>query len=182
MTAATETELPNLKKIVSRFSLEEIPKVVIETDSNYFSAYYGAYCLMPAMNNHQITESLIANGYRPWLPYSSAIKAVGKDESTVITPLLVTSEKAFLKSYDATILEKEAGDEEGMFAVGVVSELKPAENGEKPTLVWYASPYAMDLVEANITLATNTLDYLMGDEEGLSIPTRTITNSILILS
>lgn len=175
-------EMPNFTAVTDFFDMEMTPGIVFEGNSDYYSAYYGAYFLMPKIRSHKITDSLIDASYRVALPYASAIKAKNSDADTTVTALLTTSSSAYIKALDTKTLEKEDGDISGAQTLALLAEKAATESGDVPTMVWLTSGYALDCTDANVNLTTNIVNYLVGEIKGIAISAKTNDTSFLVVS
>lgn len=99
-----------------------------------------------------------------------------EDSSAAVTWLLTTSESAYTKAagMNAATVEKEDGDEEGQFHVAAASELGEGR------LVWIASSEFLDdnvnamVSGANGNLLMNAVDWMAGQEETISIRSKSL--------
>lgn len=181
ITGLVDKDQPNLKTVTDAFGVAREDGIVIEGDPGYYSAYYGPYLLMPELKGHEITSPLYSKGLRPWFPYAQALYPLDEVTGVNVTSLLNTSASAYIKSKNASTLDKEEGDIEGQFSIGLLAE-KPAVNGNVPTLSWFSTQYALDCTDANINLTTNLVSYLLGEEEGISVSPKSLDTSYLVLT
>lgn len=89
------TTLTNLNGLLSDYSVEMNEGIVIEGDRNYYAFGY-PYILMPAMENSDITDTLIAENYYPILPLAQGL-TIGTTTNGTVTALMTTSYDAFSK-------------------------------------------------------------------------------------
>ena len=102
-----------------------------------------------------------------------------------MTSLLNTSEAAYSKAagYDMTTTEKEEGDLDGPFSLGVEVTY---ENGG--ALVWLSSGvFLSDMYNAyssgaNVNLAMNALSALLGQREAMAIRAKSLNYNYLTIS
>lgn len=183
---SANVEKPNLETVLEYYGMELQRGMVIEQNSkNYFYPY--PYYLMPNKQQHEITENLIANNYNLFIPYSEAIVKSDTARSTVtFTPLLVSSEDAFLRVVENSAvesIEKADGDIQGPCNLAVaVSE----EHGDVETrLVVYATSFmTQDDANANVNgnnyeMVTSSLSWLAGQDNSIAIGAKSYSLSYL---
>ena len=113
-----DSNLDNLYSLLADYGIEANEGVVVEPNREHYS-FQGPLSLLPDMNSHAITDSLMDENYSPTMPVSLGLTVPQDSES--VTALLTTSESAFSKldGYDMTDYEKEDGDIDGPFALAV---------------------------------------------------------------
>lgn len=127
-TAPNITSLPNLGTVTAYMALQGVDGIVAETDSqHYYNSSYPHY-LAPNIHATDMTEGVSS----VLLPVTHGIvPAADLAAGMTVTPLLSTSESAYLIPLDATSPEKPDGAQTASFCVGAVSEIS---SGGK--LVW----------------------------------------------
>lgn len=103
--------LPNFEKILARYGMEIQKGVAFE--GNQSQMYPGRpNFLLPYVIKHDITKSLIDDKVPVLFPLSMSFKESDlKSKDTKVTPLFVTSDKAYLKTdLESKTFEKEAMD------------------------------------------------------------------------
>lgn len=113
-----EGSLSNLYSLLSDYGVSTTEGIVVEGDREHYTGY--PYVLLPEMSSHAITDPLMEEHYYPNMPISQGM-TVDETAGSAVTVLLSTSEEAFSKSagYQLTSYEKEEGDVDGPFAVGL---------------------------------------------------------------
>ena len=175
--------LTNLNSILGEYNISVAEGIVVEGDRNYYAFGY-PYILMPEIANSEITDSLINEKYYPILPLSQGLQ-VGESTSGTVTELLTTSYDAFSKIDGLKIdtYEKEEGDVEGPFTLGVSIET----DGEGQ-IVWFsASDFLNDKYNAfssgaNVDLAMNSLSSLIGEREAIAIRSKSLNYNYLTIT
>ncbi|MGM9588430.1 MAG: GldG family protein [Candidatus Limivicinus sp.] len=178
-----EGTLENLYSVLSYYGVEAAEGIVVEGDRTHY-AFGAPYVLIPDKNSHDITDSLIDAGYYPIVPIAQGLSCKGSSKATV-KELLTTSDAAFSKiaGYSLDTYEKEDGDIDGPFAVGVSVE---ADSGGQ--IVWFSSSdFLEDMYNAyssgaNVDLAMNGLSALVGEREALSIRSKSLNYNYLTIS
>lgn len=178
-----EGTLTNLYSLLSDYGVTAADGVVVEADREHY-AFQRPYILMPDMASSDITDPLIDEHYYPIIPIAQGLTVTGTGSASVTT-LLTTSDSAFSKAdgYNITTYEKEDGDTDGPFALGVM--IQTSGDGQ---IVWISSSYFLDDVYnsyssgANIDLAMNSLSSMIGDNETISIRSKSLSYNYLTIS
>ncbi len=175
--------LTNLNTLLANYGVTVSDGILVEDDYDHY--YYGSpYLLLPDMQSHAITDSLISGKYNVILSICNGLTIADTTAATV-GPLLSTSSDAFLKlaGYDLDTYEKEDGDLDGPFDVAV--SITDVSGGG---LVWFSSG---DFLEddlnnassgANGDLAMNALASLIGETESMSIRSKSLSYNYLTIS
>ena len=162
---------PNLYKLTALYGVDTEFGVVIEENEKY--TYTQPYFLIPELGTHEITSPLSGQSRLPLLPVSHAIVTLEGRESEV-TPLLTTSDSAFIATEIKNTLEKQDGDKTGKFTLAVASEHE-TEDGKKTRLVWFGSYALLDesvnrySLDSNFTLYVNSLAYMTEKTEAITL-------------
>ncbi|MGL5675419.1 MAG: GldG family protein [Cellulosilyticaceae bacterium] len=182
-------ELPNFEEILAYYGLETQTGVVVEGSNNHMVSPYPTVVL-PNIATHTITTALIQNKLPIAMPLASSIKeATNKRSSLVMHPLLTTSEDSWLKDITSTNgIEKEGTDISGPLSLAYsVAETHTNGNNEQveTRIIAIANTGLLDTTQIN-TAATgnmgfvmNSIDWLSGEEENLTIPPKAPTNYVL---
>ena len=107
------------------------------------------------------------------------------DSSSSATALLETSAEAYSKTagYNLTTYDKEEGDRDGSFALGVT-----ASTGNGGQLIWFTSGTFLDETYnsyssgANLNLAMNAMSSLIGERDAVSIRSKSLNYNYLTIS
>ena len=177
-----ETEMTNLTSLMEEYGLSLVQGMVAEGDANNMAYMNGAgyvTFLLPNLSSHEITDPLIENNYAVLYPMAQGIDISADIRSTLtISELLSTSEKAFSKvDITSTNPDKEAGDIDGPFALGVAVE-DSRYNGK---VVWYTTPYLLiseyntAVSGGNYDLFLNTLGWMCERESSISIHSKSLS-------
>ena len=170
--------LDNLNSLLDKYGVTVTDGIVVEGDREHY-AFQAPYVLLPDMNSHAITDSLIEENYFAIMPISQGL-TVGESSNGTVTPLLTTSDYSYSKAdaYDLETYEKEEGDTDGPFNVAALSE-----NGGK--LFWVTSDTLLDsyvdsaVSGANSNLFMNALNYMCEQEESISIRAKSLDSATL---
>ncbi len=173
--------LPNLYSLLENYGVTAMNGIVVESDSQYYTFGY-PYILLPDMADSDVTESLIDEGYNAVMPISLGLTV--SDSASGATALLTTSDTAFSKAagYAMTTVDREDGDTDGPFALAV--EITDG-SGE---MIWFTSSLLVEDAYnsissgGNLDLVMNALSALIGEQESLSIRSKSLSYNYLTIS
>ena len=179
-----DAELTNLYSILKPYGVTPAEGVAVEGDRAHYAMTSPA-ALMPDMASSEITDALIEEGYYIIMPVAAGLELGTNTTDAEVTSLLTTSDSAYSKlaGYDMTSYEKEEGDIDGPFSLGVSVEY---ENGGG--IVWFSSSaYLSDLYNAyssgaNNDLTMNAVSSLIGESEAMSIRSKSLNYNYLTIS
>lgn len=186
MVSAGTTEngsLPNLYSLLENYGITAADGIVVEGDREHY-AFGMPYVLMPDIASSDITDSLTEENYYVLMPISQGMN-VGSTTNGTVTSLLTTSDTAFSKvaGYSLETYEKEDGDIDGPFSVAV--SIEDQGGGQ---IVWFSSSvFLEDMYNAyssgaNVDLAMNSLSWLVGEREAISIRSKSLNYNYLTIS
>ena len=186
MVLAGPTEdgtLENLYSLLSDYGVEVQEGIVVEEDREHY-AFQAPYVLLPDMASDEITDPLLEENYSAILPIAQGM-TVNSTEKGTVTELLTTSDTAFSKvdGYSLTTYEKEDGDIDGPFTVGL-----SIEGSNEGQIVWFSSSqFLEDMYNsyssgANLDLAMNALSSLVGENDAVSIRSKSLNYNYLTIS
>lgn len=185
MSGPSEGEpLTNLNSILGDYGLEVVDGVIVEENTDYYALSY-PYLLMPNMESDDITNSLIEEKYRVIMPVAQGVNRIGSSTGATVNEILTTSEQSFSKKdgYSMSTFEKEDGDIEGPFAVGITIEA--SNDGE---VIWFGSDrfleeqYNAFSSGGNISVAINALSSMFGEREAMAIGSKSLNYNYLTIS
>ncbi len=185
MAGPTEDDsLENLYGLLAGYGVERTEGIVVEGDRGYY-AFQAPYVLLPEMADSEITNSLLEANYYPIMPVAQGLTVTGETGNGTVTELLTTSGAAFSKTagYGISTYEKEEGDTDGPFAVGVLV----ADQGGGG-IVWFSSSDFLDDMYnayssgANGDLGMNALSSLIGETEAMAIRSKSLNYNYLTIS
>ena len=167
--------LENLYSLLSDYGVEPAEGIVVESDSNYYSAFSGPAAILPELHSNDITDSLIDANYSVLMPIALGL-TVEDPYSGAVTELLTTSGTSFSKAagYAMSTYDYEDGDVDGPFATGV--SVRPGD-GE---MVWFTSSYFLEDAYnasssgANGDLVMNALADMIGESEAMAIRSKSL--------
>ena len=169
--------LENYVSLLEYYGLELINGIIFEGNLDMLYSNNPMY-LLPELESHNITSKAISSNLPVIMPQSVAIEESDtKRSSLTISPLLTTSQKSYAKDpQKITSIEKQQGDLEGPFQVGVVAS--DVYDGIETKLVVFTTEFAFDdstLGYSNLDVLSGTISYLAGEGVStLSIPTKSV--------
>ena len=177
-----EGTLENLYSLLSDYGVEAAEGVVVEGDRQHF-AFQAPYILLPDMSGSEITDPLIEEKYYAIMPIAQGMTV--KDTSGAVTQLLTTSDASFSKKdgYSISTYEKEEEDVVGPFAVAV--SVACENDGQ---MIWFSSSnFLEDMYNAyssgaNLDLGMNALSSLIGENEAVSIRSKSLSYNYLTIN
>lgn len=175
-------ELTNLYSLLSSYGVEKAAGITVEGDRDHY-AFQSPYILLPTIESSEITDPLISGSYNVLVPLAQGL--VVAEDATNVSSLLTTSESSYSKTagYSMETYEKEDGDTDGPFSVGV-----SISNSNGGTMIWYGSSLMLDdeynsySSGANLDLAMNSLSSLVGQTDSVSIRTKSLSYNYLTIS
>lgn len=122
ITDYADTEMPNLETILREYGMEKAQGVVMEGDSqNYVQI---PYYLIPEIESTSVTEGLTGgNAYVIMAAAQGLTQTEEIRDGLTVQSVLQTSDSAFSKTdiQNMTTYEKESGDVDGPFALGMTA-------------------------------------------------------------
>ncbi len=185
MAGPVEDEsLDHLYELLAYYGVERTEGLVLEEDQNYY--FYGyPLVLLPQMNSHEITNSLIEANYSVVMPLVQGLTVTGDPGDATVTALLTTSDTSFSKvagfAFETNTWEE--GDIDGPFAIAYVVETVYGGG-----MVWFSSDmFLEDMYNsyssgANGDLAMNALASLIGETESMAIRSKSLNYNYLTIS
>ncbi len=173
--------LPRFEALFKSYGVELSRLIVVEGDADMHIG--NPLWLVPEMEAHDVMTPLRTADMRMLIPFSQAIDIMDVRRRTLeIEPLLVTSESAWGKTnLESQTVEKEAGDVEGPFNIGVaVTDNVFIDNQTRTTkmiLVANAGFLGSEVVgqfPGNKNFLLNSLNWIQDREEAISIRPRSL--------
>ena len=187
ITDYTDKAMPNLLSVAEAYGVTLQKGIVLEGDSgHYMSGLGNPLYLLPEIEEHTISSPLIEKNTKVLVPFAQGITILPSNRSTLkVTGILSTTDKSYSKlaGTNATKTEKETGDINGPFYVGVaVSE---AYKDKESEFVWFSSSKMFDedvnsyVSGGNLNLFLNALDWMCQNEDVISIRTVSVMRNYL---
>ncbi len=173
-------ELTNLYGILSDYGVTAVQGIVSEEDRSHY-AFQAPYVLLPDLGDSDITAPLAEKNYMAIVPIAAGLQITG--DSAV--SLLNTTDGAYSKlaGYQQTTYEKEEGDIDGPFSLGV--DIQDHSSGR---IIFFTSSYLLEDMYnayssgANNDMVMNALSALMGDRQAMSIRSKSLNYNYLTIS
>lgn len=180
-----DSEMANLNSILSEYGVSVVDGIVIDSNRDFY-AFSEMYILMPEIESSEITDPLTESGYHAIIPIAQGLSIDDSVDGVTVTSLLQTSGDSYSKlaGYDLTTYDKEDSDIDGPFSLGVSVEV--SDTGGR--LVWISSDYVTDDTYnsyssgANLDLVMNSMSWMIGETEAVSIRTKSMDYSYLTIS
>ena len=174
-------ELTNLYGILSDYGVTAARGIVSEGDREHY-AFQAPYVLLPDLADSDITAPLAEKKYMAIIPIAAGLQLSSDSEAV---SLLNTTDSAYSKlaGYKQTSYEKEEGDIDGPFSLGV--DIQDHSSGR---ILFFSSSYLLDDMYnayssgANDDLVMNALSALMGDRQAMSIRSKSLNYNYLTIS
>ena len=135
----TGTEMKNFDAVLENYGVKRAEGLVFEGDSQHY-AMQMPYYLVPTVESNDITSEVASSGYYILMPYAQGIQKTDDVRDTVnIESLLTTSDSAYSKTdMSSGTLEKEDGDVEGPFDLGV-SITESVEDRKETHIIYFST-------------------------------------------
>lgn len=177
-------ELTNLNSILEAIGVSINEGIVIENSRDYY-AFAQNYILLPELLSSDITSALIDEKSKVIMPIAAGLTITGSSSFNV-TSLLETSEDSFSKAagYELTTYEREEGDIDGPFSLAISAEAE----GTDGKIVWIASDVFLEegynsySSGANTDFVMNSISYMIGREDQISIRSKSLDYNYLTIS
>lgn len=183
-----ENKMENFDEILANYGLERTEGIVFEGDSQHY-AMQMPYYILPDVGSAEAVSGMSSDGYMVLAPFAQGIVQADDVRSTVVVnSLLSTSDQAYSKSnLSSGSLEKEDGDTDGPFDVGV--SVTENVDDEETKLVYYSASSLLDsqvnqmVSGGNEKLVMESLKWMVDTEETVtvSIPSKSLQVSSLMI-
>ena len=180
-----EEPLVNLQSLLGDYKITVSDGIVIEGDRSRY-AFRTPYVIIPSLGTLDITQSLIDHKSNVIVPIAQGL-VISSDSLLMadVHSLIATSNDAFAKpaGYAIETYDKEEGDTDGPFSLGVSIE---SRTGGK--LVWFSTDYLLDETYnsyssgANIVLAMNSISWMAGQSDAISVRAKSLDYNYLTIS
>ena len=135
----TGEKMENFDAVLKNYGVSRVDGLVFEGDAQHYAAQM-PYYLVPTVNSTDITSDVSSSGYYILMPYAQGIQKSDDVRDTVnIESLLTTSDSAYSKTdLNSGSLEKEDGDVEGPFDLGV-SITETVDDDKETRIIYYST-------------------------------------------
>ena len=186
ITSYLNKEMPNLQKVLNNYGIGTMEGVVLEADGQHYISGNPTYLVPNIGSSDALGDLSKANSY-VLMPVAQAVeKLEDKRDSVTIESLLTTSDSAYVKTNVNGTLEKEDGDAEGPFDVGV-AVTESVDNGETKLIYLTSANLFSQQVDAmvsgnNVKLLVNSVSWMCDQEQSVSIPSKSTQISYLTVT
>ena len=186
ITSYLNKEMPNLQKVLNNYGIGTMEGVVLEEDGQHYISGNPTYLVPNIGSSDALGDLSKANSY-VLMPVAQAVeKLEDKRDSVTIESLLTTSDSAYVKTNVNGTLEKEDGDAEGPFDVGV-AVTESVDNGETKLIYLTSANLFSQQVDAmvsgnNVKLLANSVSLMCDQEQSVSIPSKSTQISYLTVT
>lgn len=151
-------ELTHFNEILNYYNIAHQKGVVVETNSSNMASTSPAM-LLPNQGKHDVINNMSSNSSTIIVPISSGLQILNDGRSSVkVTPLLTTSDGAFLKTnVESNTFSKESCDLDGPITVSCAIEENTS--GVDTKLFVVANTYFLDNQSINVS-ATGNASYI----------------------
>ena len=180
LTDYSDKRMPVLAALMENYGVRAADGIVMEGDANNSIRGYAHY-LLPNIQSHEITSPLSSGKLYALMPVAHGIQTLDSYRGTLaIKSLLKTSNAAYAKpnAYNATTMEKESGDIDGPFDIGVA--ITESFEGKETKLVWFGTSKFLDssvnqmVSGANTDLFLNALGWMCERANSISIRSKSL--------
>lgn len=186
----TEEDLQNFDALLENYGIKRVEGLVFEGDAQHY-AMQMPYYLVPSVESTEASSQASSSDYLTLAPFAQGIQKLDDVRDTVkIESILTTSDSAYSKTdMNSTQIEKEEGDVDGPFDIGVsITESLDEENETK--IVYYTTANLIDsqvnqmVSGGNQQLITESLKWMVDTEESasVSIPSKSLQAGSLSLT
>ena len=186
ITSYLNKEMPKLQKVLNNYGIGTMEGVVLEADGQHYISGNPTYLVPNIGSSDALGDLSKANSY-VLMPVAQAVeKLEDKRDTVTIESLLTTSDSAYVKTNVNGTLEKEDGDAEGPFDVGV-AVTESVDNGETKLIYLTSANLFSQQVDAmvsgnNVKLLANSVSWMCDQEQSVSIPSKSTQISYLTVT
>ena len=140
----TQDDLPNFDAVLENYGVKRAAGIVFEGDSQHYGMQM-PYYLVPTVNSTDASSETASAGSYVLAPYAQGIQKTDDVRDTVtIDSILTTSDQAYSKTnMQSSNIEKEDGDVDGPFDLGVAITEK-LDDDKETQIVYYSTANLME--------------------------------------
>lgn len=185
-TTEINASMPNLVTLVNSLGLVSQDGLLVEEDTGSYYRY--PYFTLPKINESSAPAQLMkSTNVYVYMPYAHGI-TIAENAPYVATPILTTSESAYIKPAGTSTAEKEEGDPQGQFYTGVHVSLVSSEVETTVTdagsFVWYSTNELINdqyINAGNGDLFVSTLNTMCDKTSSISIIGKSLDSGFLTI-
>ena len=171
----TQDDLPNFDAVLANYGVKRAEGIVFEGDSQHYGMQM-PYYLVPAVNSTDASSETASAGSYVLAPYAQGIQKTDDVRDTVtIDSILTTSDQAYSKTnMQSSQIEKEDGDVDGPFDLGVAITEK-LDDDKETQIVYYSTANLMEsqvnqmVSGGNEKLLLESLSWMTSTDESSSV-------------
>lgn len=184
-------EMPNFASVLENYGVKTADGLILEGDSNHYISQNPSY-LLPTIESSDITSALSSASRYILMPLAQGIQKIDNYRDTLtIESILTTSDSAYSKVNveNMQTMEKESGDIDGPFDVGV--SISENVGDDKQTQIVYFSSESLfndqmdtmvsggnfELISASVSWMCTNED----EEQNISIPSKSFDTTALTI-
>lgn len=187
----TGENMPNFASVLENYGVKTVDGIVLEGDTNHYISQNLSY-LLPNIDSNDITSKLSSASRYILMPLAQGIQKIDNYRDTLtINSILTTSDSAYSKVNveNMQTMEKESGDIDGPFDVGV-SISEDVGDDKQTQIVYYSSESLFNdqmntmVSGANYELISSSVNWMCtNDNEGqsISIASKSLDTSALTI-
>lgn len=178
-------DLTNFSSLLVFYGLDVQDGMIMEGKSSYY-VNQRPYMLLPTVYSSDITDSVRGKKY-VIAAYASGITLREDIRDTITTTnLLYTSSSSYIKPVDTDTLEKESGDMEGPFYVGIALSETLADEETKIAVfsakLFFDDSLLVNSTYGNADILLNTISTFTDQENAVSVPVMSLTEDMLTMT
>ena len=171
----TQDDLPNFDAVLANYGVKRAEGIVFEGDSQHYGMQM-PYYLVPTVNSTDASSETASAGSYVLAPYAQGIQKTDDVRDTVtIDSILTTSDQAYSKTnMQSSQIEKENGDVDGPFDLGVAITEK-LDDDKETQIVYYSTANLMEsqvnqmVSGGNEKLLLESLSWMTSTDESSSV-------------
>ena len=186
----TQDDLPNFDAVLENYGVKRAAGIVFEGDSQHYGMQM-PYYLVPTVNSIDASSETASAGSYVLAPYAQGIQKTDDVRDTVtIDSILTTSDQAYSKTnMQSSNIEKEDGDVDGPFDLGVAITEK-LDDDKETQIVYYSTANLMEsqvnqmVSGGNEKLLLESLNWMTSTDDGnsVSIPSKSLESTSLTVT
>ena len=171
----TQDDLPNFDAVLANYGVKRAEGIVFEGDSQHYGMQM-PYYLVPTVNSTDASSETASAGSYVLAPYAQGIQKTDDVRDTVtIDSILTTSDQAYSKTnMQSSNIEKEDGDVDGPFDLGVAITEK-LDDDKETQIIYYSTANLMEsqvnqmVSGGNEKLLLESLSWMTSTDESSSV-------------
>lgn len=181
----TTPELSNFNELLAYYGMDVQEGIVLEGSSKYYM-FQAPYVVLPTVYSSDITDSVRGKKYVVTQLATGITLRDDIRDTISVEKLLYTSDESYIKPADSETLEKEEGEPQGPFYVGLALT-ETADDTETKIAVFSAKYFLDDSLIAsssygNGEILINTINVFTEQENAASVPAKSLAEEQLTIT